>query len=150
MEWLIFVSAALVGSLAMVGGSGQANGGRNLPDYLDMLREAKHLDDSAVGYAAQRSETYQAFERALSAGDSIRSDLEWLLEHASPAGRVYAAILLGEFDKEAGRKALEALKSDSASVNYRTGSLVEDRTVGELAADLLRGEKILIFKSPTK
>ena len=147
MEWLVLLCVAVIGSFAMVlGGAGQGNGGRKLPDYLEQMRKAEHLDDSAVGYAAKRSETFEAFEKALAAGDSIRGDLEWLLKNASPAGRIYAAILISHFDKEAGRKALESLKTDNATVNYRSGSLVEDRTVGDLAQDLLRGETIIILR----
>ena len=150
IEGLLLLSVAILGSLAMVlSGSGQDNGGRKLPDYLEVLRKAEHLDDSAIGYAAKRSETFQAFDQALSAGDSIRADLDWLVKHASPAGRIYAAILINHIDKEAGRKVLESLKSDKDIVNYRSGSLVEDRSVGELAADLLRGETIIIFRPQT-
>src|SRR5262249_36261161 len=116
------------------------------PEFLEKLSKAEHLDDSAIGYAAQRSDTFKAFEQALSSGSEIRADLYRLVEEASPAGRIYAAILISQFDKEAGNKVFEALKSDGATVNYRSGSLVEKRTVGELASDLLRGETIIIFR----
>jgi hypothetical protein len=151
MEYLVLLCMALMGSMLMVfSGSGQGSSGRNMPEYLEVLLKAEHLDDSAIGYAAQRSEIFQAFERALSARDSIRGDLEWLVKNASPAGRIYSAILIDQIDKEAGRKVFESLKIDKAMVNYRSGSLVEDRTVGELAEDLLRGETIIIFRPPAQ
>src|SRR5262249_36568312 len=141
----------LAGSLffAMIVGQSGENG-RDLPDYLETLRQAEHLDDSAIGYAAQRSPTFKAFQQALEQGSRIRPDLDWLLKNSSPAGRIYAAILIGQIDKEAGRHALESLKSDQNNVSYRTGSLVETRTVADLAADLLRGEAILIFQPPSR
>ncbi|MEW6731204.1 MAG: hypothetical protein AB1489_07695 [Acidobacteriota bacterium] len=147
MEWLLILSAicSLV-FVVVLGGQGDAE--RKLPDYLEILGKAEYLDDSAVGYAAKRSETYQAFEKALAAGESIYLDLDWLRQHASPAGRIYAAILINQLNKEDGRKAYQELQKDTAMVDYRSGSLVESRIVGEIAEDLLRGETIIIFNLP--
>lgn len=117
-----------------------------MPNYLEVLKKAESLDDSGVGFTMQRTENFQAFEEALKAGASIRSHLDTLLKSGSPAGRIYAAILISELDKEAGRKALESLKGDQDMVSYRSGDLFEDRTVGELAEALLQGESILIYQ----
>jgi hypothetical protein len=140
MESLIFFSIALIGVFAA------ALQSDDKPDYILKLSKAEYLDDSAVGYAAIKSDDFKAFERALNAGASIRDDLDRLVKEASPAGRIYAAILISRLDKDAGTGLFESLKSDQARVVYRSGSLVEERTVGELAADLLRGEPIIIFR----
>jgi hypothetical protein len=144
--WLMALVGMLTGSLLVamtLGSAGQA--GRNLPDYLATLKNAPQFDDSAVGAAAQRSDTFKAFAKAYAAGSALREDLEWLLRHASPAGRLYAALVLGKIDKNAGTKALESLKQDSDTVEYRSGSLLATRTVGELASDMLRGEAVIIL-----
>jgi hypothetical protein len=146
-ELPLAILGMLTGSLlfAMVVGNTGQNGEHKLPDYLERLKNAPKFDDSAVGYAAQRSDTFKAFEMAYLAGSAISEDLEWLLHNGSPAGRLYAAILIVKLDKEAGKKALESLKSDADLVEYRSGSLVETRSVGELAADALKGETLIIL-----
>src|ERR1044071_9523063 len=103
----------------------------DLPDYLKVLSEAKTLDDMAIGYAAQKSEIYQAFEQALAAGSAIKSEVEWLLEKGSAAGRIYAALLLTELDRAAGQQALTELQTSKSPLKYRTGSMVLDKTVGD-------------------
>lgn len=34
------------------------------PDYIQVLSNAAHLDDSAVGFANKRTDTFKAFEQA--------------------------------------------------------------------------------------
>jgi hypothetical protein len=114
-----------------------------LPEHLLLLTQAKVLNSSAIGAAAVRTELYKAFERAAVDGDSIRPQLETMVQSATPAGRIYAAILLRKIDRLAGETALKQLQSDQASVTYWSGCMGENYKVGELATKILLGEMSL-------
>lgn len=139
-----------LGAITMVNISSSGQFEHNLPDYLETIKKAETLDDSAVGYAAKKTKTFEAFEKALGAGSSIKAETEWLLNNSTPAGRLYAAILLNEIDSEAGHNAFKKLLTDKAVVKYCTGSLFSDMTVSELAKELLESKPVLIYRKPTK
>lgn len=145
----ILTIMVLVGTLflGMVAGG---QGATEKPAYIKTLSSAIQLDDSAVGFANQKTATFKAFAEAYLAGASVRTELDWLLTHGSGAGKIYAAILIETLDKEAGKKAYEALKDDKTPINYRSGSLIEERTVGDLANGLLNGEQVIIFPPSLK
>lgn len=111
-----------------------------MPEYLLILMRASSLDRSAVGRAGIRTETYKAFERASAAGNSIRPQLETMVQSSTPAGRLYAAILLQRIDRTTGEKALKQLQSDQTQVAYLSGCFVENYKVSELATKILQGE----------
>lgn len=148
-EALLLVLLSL-GITAMVNVSGAGQVEHNLPDYLEMIKKAETLDDSAVGYAAKKTKTFEAFEKALGEGSSIKAEIEWLLNNSTPAGRLYAAILLNEIDSEAGHNAFKKLLTDKAMVKYCTGSLFSDMAVSELAKELLENKPVLIYRKPVK
>ncbi|CAN1211656.1 hypothetical protein TUMEXPCC7403_15740 [Tumidithrix helvetica PCC 7403] len=114
-----------------------------LPEYLVILSQAGTLDSSAVGIAAIRSNTYKAFERALAAGNTIRPQIETLLQQSTPAGRIYAAILLEQLDRSAGDRALRQLQSDHTQVTYLNGCIGTNYKVSELATKILQGDRIV-------
>ena len=122
----------------------------DLPDYIQALSSAEHLDDSAVGFTNQRTDTFKAFEQAFAAGTAARPHLDWLLKNGSGAGKIYAAILIDQLDKEAGKQACESLTSDDTAVEYRSSDIYESRTVGDLATGLLNGEALIIFPPSMK
>lgn len=122
----------------------------DFPDYIQALSVATHLDDSAVGFTNQRTDTFNAFEKAFSAGESAHPHLDWLIKNASGAGKIYAAILIEQLDKEAGKQAYESLKADQEVVEYRSSDLFETRTVGDLATGLLNGEAVIVFPPSMK
>lgn len=121
-----------------------------IPDYVEALSVVTSLDDSAVGFANQRTSNFKAFEEAFRAGDSAREHLDWLLKNASGAGKIYSAILIGQLDELAGREACESLLSDETEVEYRSSDIFETRTVGDLATGLLNGEALIIFPPSMK
>lgn len=57
----------------------------------------------------------RAFRTLREAGPAQLSRLQWLLEHASPAGRVYAATLIHEIDAQAGVQAWQWLATKSGT-----------------------------------
>lgn len=113
------------------------------PPYLEALTQADTLDDPAVGIAGQKSETYQAFEQAMAAGNTIRPELEKMLQQATPAGRLYAALLLMKLDRKAGKQALKQLQADQATVIRFSGCLRLPMTVSQAAAQVLRDDSSL-------
>jgi hypothetical protein len=111
-----------------------------MPAYLTMLLEANTLDDRAIGVAAAKTQTYAAFEQALLARDSIRPEVETILQQGTPAGRIYAALLLSNFDAKAGKSALEQLQSEQIEVTRRSGCEVFVIRVSQVATEILHGE----------
>jgi hypothetical protein len=90
-----------------------------LPAHLATLREAARLEGRALGIAGVPSKIYQGFEQALQPGKTSRSEIDQLLHESTPAGRIYATMLLVKFDPKAGRQLLEQMRSDQ-TVLYQT------------------------------
>jgi hypothetical protein len=89
--------------------------------YMETLLQANSFDGPAVGFAGTRSETYQAFEEAIAQGNQIRPEIESLLQQGTPAGQLYAALLLLRLDRQAGVQALVQLQSDQVMVTRYSG-----------------------------
>lgn len=121
----------------------------NLPNHLEVLRTAKTFDDSAVGYGAKKTEIFKAFEEAYKERNEIREEIEWLLDNSEAAGKLYAAILLGKLDEEAGDEALKKLVNNQQTIEYRS-DMVQTRTIGDLAEGLLTGETLIIYPPSMK
>lgn len=113
-----------------------------LPPYLVKLNDAQYIDDSRLG---EKSETRLAFDQALKAGSSIRSELQWLVENGRPVGRIYAAIIFRSFDKPGGRELLERLKTDTNLIKYKKGGEICHYSVGDVAQDALSSKPIIGF-----
>jgi hypothetical protein len=110
-----------------------------LPAYLMTLSKATRLEGKALGAVAKPSQLYQAFEQALKSGKSIRPEIEQLLREATPAGRIYAAMLLVKLDPKAGRQLLEQMKSDQTALTEASGCRSSQTSVGAAVADILQG-----------
>jgi hypothetical protein len=108
----------------------------SLPAYLETLLEATTFDDSAVGVAAVKTATYQAFEQAIEAGDRIRPEIEYVLQQGTPAGRLYAALLLLHFDRESGKQALEQLRSEEVMVTRFSGCSPSTMSMSQAVAEI--------------
>ncbi len=102
------------------------------------LAEVERFDASAIGYAAAASPNYKAFRAELNRGKAAVPLFEELLERGTPAAKLYSALGLYHFDKTRGVRALEGLKGDSAPVSGMSGCMMEQATVGEMAAELLK------------
>ena len=85
------------------------------------------------------SDLYKAFMVVFSASDSVRSELETMLQSGTPSGRIYAAILLRQIDLLAGENALKYLQGDRNPVRYIHGCICEEREVGELVTEIFQG-----------
>jgi hypothetical protein len=107
-----------------------------LPPHLATLREASRLEGRALGIAGVSSKIYQAFEQA---GKTTRSDVDRLLHESTPAGRIYATMLLVKLDPKAGRQLLEQMRSDQTPLTEASGCEISRTTVGAAVDDILQG-----------
>ncbi|WP_020670631.1 hypothetical protein [Amycolatopsis nigrescens] len=100
-----------------------------LDDVFDQLRTADVVAFGGVGFANELLPVTEAYRRARAAGDAARDRAEQLLTDGSPAGRVYAATLLGELDPAAGEQAWHRLSTDESQVTVFDGCLQAERSV---------------------
>ncbi len=113
-----------------------------LPTYLETLLHANSFDGPAVGVAAAKSGTYQAFEEAIAQGDQIRPEIEHLLQQGTPAGQLYAALLLLRLDRPVGVQALAQLQSDQVMVTRFSGCERITLSMREAVVELSHDEDV--------
>ncbi|KYF59345.1 hypothetical protein BE08_07395 [Sorangium cellulosum] len=95
-----------------------------LPAPFDVLANAASVSLGRVGYAAVLPPEAIAYEQARRLAGSALPELERLLAHGTPAGRMYAAMLLDLTDRDRGRRAWESLRSVHARVSVAPGGCV--------------------------
>lgn len=122
----------------------------NLPDYLQTLNLAKRFCGRNTGIDFAKHDEYKAYEIARTKGAAIKDELQYLLRVATPAGKLYAAILLRKIDREAGDKALVELQSNDERVHYGLwGCKFSIVPTKDVATSLLkRGDSIMRFFDP--
>jgi hypothetical protein len=135
-------------SLALVSPIAQAQT-TELAKQLEALTNAKGIEGSRIGYAATPNPAYEPIERtfrqALKQGNSIEiSQIKELMKQASPAVRLYLAALIQRLDKKEGDRLLSDLQSDESIVTERSGCTLDSRTVGDVAAELLKNGSVAI------
>lgn len=95
----------------------------------------------AVGFAGEVLPVTKAYRELVDAvagdGEALRARLEWLVEHGSPAGKVYGAVLLRELDPAAAREAWRRLAGDRAEFTTFSGCVMNKTTLAEYAASQL-------------
>lgn len=96
----------------------EENKAQALPEKLEILARAKRLEEMRP---RGDSEITQALKDFLSQKDRDNKDnqaaLSWMKEHASPAGRVYATMILATVTKQSVPKALQELSSMDGGTN---------------------------------
>ncbi|RGC69068.1 hypothetical protein C5N14_10995 [Micromonospora sp. MW-13] len=116
-------------------------GNKQLDAAVRELAEADTLAFGGVGFAGTvlpATEAYREVERQLDAHPKqARRKVDWLLEHGSPAGRAYAATLLGRNDPAAARTAWESLRGAEGEITTFAGCVMGRTTLGEYAAGQL-------------
>jgi hypothetical protein len=108
---------------------------KRLAGHLRVLAAADVVAFGGVGFAGQVlpvTTAYDAVADGLTA--DLRPELERLLDRATPAGRVYAATLLGRLDTAAGDDAWRRLAADDSPVDTFTGCVKGRTTVAGYAA----------------
>lgn len=102
------------------------------------LSDVDILEGAEVGRFSDKSSTYRAYEACFAMGPCINDELVLLTQHASPAGRLYAVLLLRQFNSPAGVEALKEMQTSGQQVRVRWGGCVSRYiTMGKAATKLL-------------
>jgi hypothetical protein len=100
-----------------------------------VLAKADTVAFGPVGFASRTLPATEAYEKLAAARDpALRPALERLLSKATPAGKVYAAVLLGHLDPAAGREAWQRLSRERAEVSTFSGCMAGRTTLADYAA----------------
>lgn len=89
------------------------------------------------GFTGEITDVTLAYRTVRATGNAHRGRIQWLLEHATPAGKVYAATLLSEIDPAAGKKAWERLTEETGSFQTGGGCVIRQVSVAQYARDEL-------------
>jgi hypothetical protein len=114
---------------------------------VDILLRADSLDDSAVGYGAQRTATYSAFAALYQDGRTSLGAARRLITAGSPAGRIYAYHLLRHISPDDARVYTGRLLEDHTSVHVQRGCIGSRRTVAEIVAAIENGYNVIQLPS---
>jgi hypothetical protein len=118
-------------------------------DIEQRLQELERAGEVVFGDAGRGPETsrltsaYEGVAERLA--PTLRSRLERMLDRASPAGRLYGAMLLNRLDPEAAEDAWDRLSSDESIVEASHGYLRTRTKVAELAAALRAASPEMAF-----
>ena len=116
-----------------------------LPPDLKKLATANALEDDTVGDAPGPSEIQKIF-KALRAKPPKLEDLIIATKYGSPAGQMYAAILIYAHDAEKGKAALVNLSTCNATLNYKSGCMQITAGVWDVASKLYSDGKYMNLK----
>lgn len=109
----------------------------DLPDHVITLVNAQRLDSAAIGYAAVKSPTYEAFEQTMAAGKSLYPQLQSIYPTATPVGKLYLAQVIQAVNPTAGQQLLQELVADSTPIQSMSGCSMMETTVSDVAKELL-------------
>ena len=116
------------------------------PDPFDVLAQAQGVALGPTGVAAYRSLAFEAYERALPIAAQHHELLMDMVQHATPAGRLYAALLLVEAGSARATEAWQRLALDDEEVSYAPGGCsVFNTTLAGYARGVLQGGPPSLF-----
>jgi hypothetical protein len=118
---------------------------RALPPPLKALNEAGYLYDRSAGGGCDLT---KAFAEVRNQAASHKEDLEWIASNGTPAGKIYAAVLIRHFDKSRGELLLKDFKNDKDTM-VKLDSLEGSYhySLSEVATDLLSANSIIRLES---
>lgn len=118
---------------------------KHFPPFLKILANADAVVLGPVGVAAACNEECKAYLEAGRQPSTVRKEIEWMVKNATPAGKLYAALLLRRIDKAAGIQALESLKAEKEPVYFGLGGCIggERKPLGEHADFILKNPRMI-------
>lgn len=123
---------------------GESCGGTHVTDAdRQTLEKATALVYKERGDSNQACPEWLAFQKFLKIGKLADLSIKDLLQKATPAGRLYAVILLRELDPVSAAQALSKMKSQSDKLIYAKGCCVESTTLADMARRIEKGEIIV-------
>lgn len=89
-----------------------------LPEKLEILAKAKRLEELRPRGDSETTQALKDFLAQKDRSDKANQDaLVWMKEHGSPAGRVYATMVLATITRQSVPKALQELAGTDGSTN---------------------------------
>lgn len=119
-----------------------------LAHALDELARARRVAFGGFGIAGVILPATKAFRTVLASGAEVRGSVERLFQDATPAGRVYAAVLLTAMDPKAGRVAWQQLSTQTGTVEVANGCAITEGPIATLAANELRRPSLTVGFRP--
>lgn len=119
---------------------------------LKKLENAKVFSYGEVVNQATKNELYAAYKRVLTNWTKLEAgELQGLMRHGTAAGKLFAAALTWETNcyrghPEGMKSGFEQLKGDNSKVMYRSGCLVSEHTVAEVAGAFLKSGEFQDFR----
>lgn len=114
-----------------------SQGKASLPECLRQLLTADSFQDSVRGESPQLPKNYATYLTAAKMiPNLVPENLRYVRDHALPAGRVYAAILLKQAEQP-DSESFDKLLNDKAPVDYFSGCKGMTTTVSEIAHSFL-------------
>ena len=108
----------------------------SLPSYLEPLLKASSVTGRFGGLGVPAKD-YPLFEKALNDKSLKQSSLKKAMKSATPAGKLYVAmIMLKHYPKEA-ETALKTLADNSKQVQIQEGCIVQEYSLSKAAKELL-------------
>ncbi len=148
----LFLTILLSGVIGTAGGGVSMSGAENETKEvaeLNVLVAAKTFDDDVAGERPGngQSPTYLAYQKLVSRESPVAiSYLKELQDKATPAGQLYIAALIREYDSRAGNLALRKLFNSTSKVNYMSGCMSQEYSVAEIAKQLLETSRFQNFR----
>lgn len=115
--------------------------------YIAPLLKATRVSGKFQGRGGL-SKDYKLFKKAL-ADKTIKIDsLESSMKTATPAGKLYVAMILLKHSPEKGKTVLKSMSKDSTKLILLTGCIANSYTVGKAAKELLEKGSLLSIYPP--
>lgn len=119
----------------------------NLPACLKQLINANSFDDSQRGEVPELTPNYKAYQEASNMISGLEtSDLNLMLDRGTPAGKLYAAVLLKQSGRVGNNLSFERLVNDHSKVRYQSGCKVLETEVSEIAKSFIENNRYLNFQ----
>ncbi len=117
---------------------------------FEAIKNANALVYKERGDSNQASPDWLVFEKFLKFGKLASDHIDRLLKEASPAGKLYAAILLKQLDRNKADQALASMESSKEAVFYFKGCAKSQTSLGELAKRIIKGEELVFIPDEFK
>ena len=118
---------------------------KSVPSYIEPLIKATRVTDIQIGEGGEYSKNYAIFARALKDREVRLPALTAQIESASPAGKIYLAMLIKHHFPEAAKPILEGLLKNKDGLEIQSGCEIMEYTVSSAAKELLERGKLIMF-----
>ena len=122
---------------------------KKFPAYIEPLLKARSVTDQYLGRGGE-SPTYKIFQKALKDKTLSFDGLKQSIKDATPAGKIYIAMIIYHKNKTEGKAILKSLLKDDTELRVSTGCLAHLYTVGKAAQELFDKGTLLSVYPPQK